>query len=179
MRTRSIPRSILVTAVLILFSSLLAGCGSKPDQALCYQKACVRNVYVTNSQGVITFWLDMVDPAGMPITSCPPTEFTGQAEGLRNPEGDASVSNPEALLFKCGKDTLLVDTLPFSAGQKRSTLVDITGLLQTREDAGKRFQVDVNLTGVDGGALFYEYVAPKENEMNRANLLSAATQVSP
>jgi hypothetical protein len=179
MLTRSILRSVPVTVFLVLISSLLTGCGSKPDEALCYQEACVRNMYVTNSQGVITFWLDMVDPAGKPITTCPQTEFTGRTEGLRKPEGDASVSSPETLLFKCGPDTLLVDTLPFSVGQKRSTLVDITGQLQAREDAGRVFRIELNLAGVDGWALSYEYVAPKENEMNRAGLLAAATQVSP
>lgn len=159
--------------------SSLAGCGSKPDEALCFQEACVRNMYVTNSQGVITFWLDMVDTTGKPITTCPQAEFTGRAEGLRNPEEDASVSTPETLLFKCGKDILLVDTLPFSAGQKRSTLVDITGLLQSHEDEGQVFRMEVYLPGVDGSVLSYEYVTPKLDEMNRANLLAAVAQVAP
>lgn len=179
MRTRSMLRSFLFLPVFMLIASFLAGCDARPDEVLCYQESCIQNLYVTNSQGLITIWLDMVDPAGMPITTCPQAEFTGRAEGLRNPEGDASVSNPEELLFKCGPDTLLVDTLPFSAGQKRSTLVDITGLLQAHEDAGRVFQIEVNLAGVDGWALSYEYVAPKENEMNRAGLLAAAPQITP
>ena len=163
-------RSFLILTAMILIANSLVGCNPKPDKALCVQEACVRNVYITNSQGLITFWLDMVDPAGKPIMTCPQVEFTGRAEGLRNPEGDASVSNPEMLVFNCGKDTLLVDRLPFSAGQKRSTLVDITGLLQTPEDTGKVFRIEVKVNGVDGSVLSYEYVSPKENEMNRAHL---------
>lgn len=176
MPTKTLVKSLLILAILLLITTFTAGCAAKPKEALCFQEACILNLYVSNSQGLITLWLDMVDPAGQPISSCPPAEFSGRVWGLRNPEGDVSVSNPETLLFNCGEDTLSVDTLPFSAGQERSTLVDITGSLQSREDAGKVFQINVY---VDGSELSFEYVAPKENEMNRAKLLSINSLTSP
>lgn len=179
MRNRSNYRSFPLLAILVLMVTILAACSIKPNPGSCYQENCISNVYITNSQGLITVWLDVVDATGQPVTVCPQVEYTGQMDGLRNPEGDPTVSHSEALLFKCGSDTLLVNTLPFSAGEKRSTLVDITGLVQAPEDAGRIFRLEVTLDGVGGPRLYYEYVAPRENEITRAGWLAGSTQVSP